>query len=113
MGRPLTEIDADQVYKLARLGCTNDEIGDFFGVTGETIRTRFLDDLAVARADQKISLRRRQWMLAKNSVPMAIHLGKVYLGQSDKIDVTSKGESLETRVIVLPDNGRDTPITAD
>ena len=89
MGRPKIEIDDGQVYKLARLGCTNEEIGEYFGVSDETIRVRFLDTLRVARADQKISLRRRQWALSKNSVPMAIHLGRVYLGQGGSVDADS------------------------
>lgn len=38
---------------------------------------------------------------------MLVHLGKTYLGQTDRLDLTSKGEALEQRVIILPDNGRD------
>ena len=95
MGRPLAVIDVEQVYKLARLGCTNQEIGDWFNVNGETIRVRFMDVLKLARSDQKISLRRKQHKTAmKGSVPMLIHLGKHYLGQTDspKPDETENPE---------------------
>lgn len=102
------EIPPDEVLKLAKLGCTNGEIGDFFGVSDETIRTRFLDVLALGRANQKISLRRYQWRSAKlGSVPMQIHLGKQYLGQSDKTDVTSGGRPVgdpEALLASLPGN---------
>jgi hypothetical protein len=88
------EIPPDEVLKLAKLGCTNGEIGDFFGVSDETIRTRFLDVLALGRANQKISLRRYQWKSAKSgSVPMQIHLGKQYLGQSEKVEHSGNGAS--------------------
>lgn len=91
MGRPRKDVDGDQVLKLARLGCTNGEIGDFFGVSDETIRIRFVDELSLGRADQKISLRRWQAKSAHaGSVPMLIHLGKQYLGQSDKAEVEQK-----------------------
>lgn len=94
MGRKLTPLDEEAVLKLARLGCTNGEIGAFFGVSDETIRVRFLDLLALGRADQKISLRRCQWKSARGgNVPMQIHLGKQYLGQSDKQELTGPGGS--------------------
>lgn len=92
MGATLKQIDETIVLKLAKLGCTNGEIGDFFGVSDESIRVRFLDTLALGRANQKISLRRLQWRSAKlGNVPMQIHLGKQYLGQSDKQEFHGPG----------------------
>lgn len=105
MGRPLKDIDGKQVYKLAALGCTNEEIGDFFGCSDETIRTRFLDILKVARADQKISLRRRQWALAQKSTPMAIHLGRVYLGQGGGVDADGLRQLLADALAPAHDPG--------
>jgi hypothetical protein len=105
VGRPKKEIDTETVYKLARLGCTNEEIGDWFGVSDETIRVRFLDDLKIARADQKISLRRRQWLLAQRSVPMAIHLGREYLGQGGGIDADSLRNMLAEALAAPHDPG--------
>lgn len=113
MARPTKweDIPTDEVLKLARLGCTNGEIGDFFGVSDETVRTRFLDILALGRANQRISLRRYQWKSARGgNVPMQIHLGKQYLGQSDKTDVTSGGKPVrdaEALIATLPTNVLD------
>lgn len=108
MGRPLKEIDAEEVYKLAKLGCTQVDIAEFFGCDEKTIRNRFSDDFRQGKEQGKISLRRYQWKRARaGSDPMLIHLGKTYLGQADRLDVTTKGEPLEGRVIILPDNGRD------
>ena len=92
MGRPKTDIDGEMVRKLAKLGCNQDEIADFFGVTQSVISERFRSDFHVGRAESKISLRRMQFKRAmQGSDRMLIHLGKVYLGQTDKLDVTSKG----------------------
>jgi hypothetical protein len=44
VGRPPTDIDADMVRKLANLGCNQDEIADFFGVTQSVICERFRSD---------------------------------------------------------------------
>jgi hypothetical protein len=41
MGRPATDIDGDTVRKLAKLGCTQNEIADFFGVSQSVISERF------------------------------------------------------------------------
>lgn len=97
MGRSLAPIDAELVYKLAKLGSTQEEIGEFFGVDQATISRRFSSEFALGRAACKISLRRWQIKRAHaGSDPMLIHLGKVYLGQTDKLDVTSNGEQVKT-----------------
>jgi hypothetical protein len=84
MGRPLKPIDAEQVYRLARLGCTQQEIADFFGCHPDTIRDRFSTELARARAAWKMSIRRAQTVRAirDRSDTMLIHLGKTELGQT-------------------------------
>jgi hypothetical protein len=91
MGRPAKDIDADQVRKLAKLGRTQEEIADFFGCAHSVISERFRQEFHSGRGESKIGLRRMQWTAARGgSVPMLIHLGKVYLGQTDRLDVTSK-----------------------
>lgn len=82
MGRPLKPIDAEQVYKLARLGCTQDEIGDYFGCVRSVISDRFRPEFELGRAASKMSLRRWQMKRAQaGSDAMLIHLGKHHLGQ--------------------------------
>jgi len=92
VGRPRKEIDAELVRKLAKIGSTQKDIAEFFDCSQSVISERFRSDFQLGSAQSKISLRRLQWKAARaGSVPMLIHLGKVYLGQTDKLDVTTKG----------------------
>ena len=94
MGRPAKDIDPEMVRKLAKLGCNQDEIADFFDTTQSVISERFRSDFQLGRAESKISLRRMQFKRAmQGSDRMLIHLGKVYLGQTDRLDVTTKGKA--------------------
>jgi hypothetical protein len=107
MGRPAKDIDAELVRKLAKLGCTQEEIADVFDCAHSVISERFRQEFHVGRGESKISLRRMQWKAARGgSVPMLIHLGKVHLGQTDRVDVTSKGKSTVV-YIEKADNPRD------
>ena len=82
----------DQVEKLASLMCTLSEIGDIIGCSHDTIQRNQLAqesyELGVAQA--KKSIRKTQFDIATklNSSIMAMWLGKVYLGQTDKIQNT-------------------------
>ncbi len=95
MGRPQTQIDQTQFEKLCALQCTLDEIAGFFNCSEDTIerwckrtyKKRFAEIFKEKRELGKISLRRMQWNLAKRSAPMAIFLGKNYLGQRDHKEV--------------------------
>ena len=94
MGRPLKPIDADEVYRLASIGCTQDEIAGFFGCSQSVISDRFRSEYDLGRSASKITLRKRQWNASKRSVPMMIHLGKQMLGQSDKVEAEVRSESV-------------------
>lgn len=71
--------------------CTKAEISSWFDCSEDTIerwcnrtyKQCFAVVLAQKRGKGKISLRRMQWKLAEKSAPMAIWLGKNYLGQRD------------------------------
>lgn len=96
MARPRKEINQIAFEKLCGLQCTEKEICDFFGVDDMTLarwckRTygkRFSEVFRMKRGAGKVSLRRTQWQLAEKSAAMAIFLGKQYLGQSDKQELT-------------------------
>ena len=87
------KIDPEIVRKLAALFCSFEEIGDFLGVSRETIRSRVreaspLYDPKIAAAykeglaSAKTTLRSIQFRIAQKGNPsMAIFLGKQYLGQ--------------------------------
>lgn len=92
MARPRTEINYDQLDKLLGLQCTLRECAFYFKCSEDTIeravkkdkKMTFNEYREIKRQSGLISLRRIQFHLAERSVPMAIFLGKNYLGQSDK-----------------------------
>lgn len=96
MGRPKKVINQKQFEEMCKYQCTRDEICAFLDVTGmtlnawcrETYGTTFSVVFKQKREDGKMSLRRKQWHLADKSASMAIFLGKNYLGQTDKQEVT-------------------------
>ena len=85
MARPKKyNLDTDQIKKLASLGCTNKEIGDFFGCSADLLEKRYSEFLTKGRAEQKLRLRQLQWKSAeKGNIVMQIWLGKQILGQSE------------------------------
>tara|TARA_R100000234_G_scaffold98455_1_gene66963 strand:+ start:9333 stop:9632 length:300 start_codon:yes stop_codon:yes gene_type:complete len=95
MARPKKHnIDTKQLQNLARLGCTNTEIADFFGCSENTIR-RYGEYLTKGRAECKMRLRQMQWKSAESgNVTMQIFLGKQVLGQSDTPDNSGMIEPL-------------------
>lgn len=93
MPRPRKEIDQKQFENLCGLQCTKAEICAFFELTDKTLerwckrtyKRGFSEVFREKRGLGKISLRRKQWHLADTSAPMAIFLGKQYLGQRDTV----------------------------
>ena len=92
-GRPKKEIDYTTVEKLANIQCTQDEIASFLGISTRTLQRdeQFMELFNRGRENGKMSLRRMQWKHAEKSVPMAIWLGKQYLGQRYKVEYTDDG----------------------
>ena len=116
MGRPKKVIDQKQFEAMCSIQCTLEEICAVFDVTDNTLNswcketygTTFSEVFKQKRGIGKASLRRRQWELAKNSVPMAIFLGKNWLGQTDKQETTVlEVEDLSTLAEML--KGDDNP----
>lgn len=94
-GRPPVEIDLEKVEALGRLQATKSEIAAFLGVDEKTLREREGVDEAIARGFEygKASLRRQQWLAAQGGdVRMLIWLGKQWLGQSDRINLTDESD---------------------
>ena len=118
-GRPLLNIKADEVVALAKLGATNIEIAEFFGCSDDTIVNRFSKNLIQGRAAKKIKLREYQWRAAEaGNVSMLIWLGKVYLGQKEKSEITMKGgmrvnkefEDMSTEELIKEAEKRGIPV---
>lgn len=102
-GRPPINFDKKQFIDLIALGCNQEEICWFF--RDETGKVANIDTLSrwckrefgvtfqeYSKQNSlmmlKIQLRRNQFELSKHSVPMAIFLGKNWLGQTDKVEQT-------------------------
>ena len=93
-GRPNTPIKKDEFEKLCAMQCTLEEIAGFFDCCDDTInnwcKDTYGDNFSGVFKNKstkgKISLRRTQFKLAEKSTPMAIFLGKQYLGQKDVIE---------------------------
>ena len=101
MPRKKLPIDYDAVEKLSKMFCTQEEIASFIGVS---IRTLQRDNKAMELYRKgidiaKMSLRRIQYQQAMDgNTTMAIWLGKQYLGQKDKNDITHSGAEVTIRI---------------
>jgi len=102
-GRPKVPIDEEQFKGLCRIQCTLTEIADWFKCSEDTIerwckrtyKLTFAEAYKIHAAPGRISLRRTQFKMAEHSVPMAIWLGKQYLGQKEVIEQTGDDASAE------------------
>ena len=84
VGRKLLDIDEEQVKKLAIIGASNREMGDWFGCDGDTIGRRFADVIAKAKASTYARLRKKQLDMALDGDrTMLVWLGKQMLKQTD------------------------------
>jgi AraC-like DNA-binding protein len=90
MARPKKIIDKTKVESLAAIFCTTEEIAEVLGCSKDTLERRFAASLKKGRQAAKASLRREQWAAAKKgSVPMLIWLGKQYLNQKDRHELSN------------------------
>ena len=116
-GRPRKEIDQRQFEEMCRIHCTLDEIAAICGCDSKTIETwckRTYDGLNFSDVYKRFSsvgnksLRRWQYEMAQSSVPMAIFLGKNWLGQTDKVETTQNDvEDLSVLAEMLNDDAED------
>jgi hypothetical protein len=84
VGRDKKVIPPQEVYKLAQMGCKNQEIADWFGLDENTLTYNFSVELLKGRESLKQSLRSAQLRLAlSGNATMLIWLGKNILGQSE------------------------------
>ncbi len=102
MGRPQSDIDPAVVENLAQYFCSRREIAAVVGCDPQTITNRFSAEYDKGREQGKTLLRQKQWeAVKKGNVAMMIWLGKQYLGQTDKSDVTTRDETPTPKVTEL------------
>ena len=98
-GRPKKEIDQRVFESLCGIQCTQTEVCAVLDCDDktltkwckETYNMSFSDVFAEKRKSGLVSLRRMQWKHAERNPAMAMFLGKNYLGQTDKQDITHAG----------------------
>jgi hypothetical protein len=119
-GRPRVPIDWDEFDACCGLQATLAEIADYFDCSEDTIENRvkeekgvtFSEYFAKKRGRGLLSLRRKQFQAAMaGDKTMLVFLGKAWLGQTDRTDITTGGQPLpsapaEVRVYRMPGNGR-------
>jgi hypothetical protein len=103
-GRPKIVIDYALAEKLAFIQCTVLEIAHMLNVNEKTLlkNKQFMELHKKGQENGKSSLRRLQWKSAEaGNVTAQIWLGKQYLGQRDKSELTGKdGQPLVPQPII-------------
>jgi hypothetical protein len=90
-GRKAVSIDLETLEKLCSMGCSDEELAGWFGVSVRTIQNRrtqrkFADVMRRGDARGRISIRRAQVrQVEAGNVPMIIWMGKNRLGQRDNV----------------------------
>lgn len=97
MPRERLTIKLRDVRRAAALRCTWGEVATFCNVSTSTLSKLRKEDPRIDEAyadglnEANISLRRNQQVLSQSNAPMAIHLGKQYLDQTDKKTIEHTG----------------------
>tara|TARA_R110002020_G_scaffold166393_1_gene354368 strand:+ start:1301 stop:1645 length:345 start_codon:yes stop_codon:yes gene_type:complete len=95
--KPFAKIDWEQADKMCGIHCTGEEIASILNVDYDTLNAAckrekgmgFSDYSDQKRSSGRASLRRRQYGIAMDgNSTMLIWLGKNWLGQTDKSEVT-------------------------
>jgi hypothetical protein len=83
-GKNRKVVPPDEVYKLAALGCSMEEMCEWFQINRETLKYNFSEYITKGQAELKQRLRRAQIKTALDgNATLLIWLGKNILGQSD------------------------------
>ena len=114
-GRPKLKLNATGlrvIEALASVQCTHDEIAACLGTTKDTLYAKHNQDAfstAYKKGTEngKMSLRRMQFELAKNSAAMAIWLGKQMLNQKDEPESTGDNEKVSVVINLADTSGTD------
>jgi|TARA_R110000868_G_scaffold141154_2_gene357410 hypothetical protein len=87
MARPIKPINAEQVERMASVGCTVEEIALVMECNKKTLERRFVAVLEKGRARLRSGLRHKQVQMAlAGDKTMLVWLGKQLLGQRDRMD---------------------------
>lgn len=102
VGRNNIPVPMDEVEMMAKIGCTDREIAEHFGIKEDTLRRNFADFLIKGRSELKQRLRQAQLRVAFEGNPtLLIFLGKVILQQNEN------GGSADIRALPWTDDEDD------
>jgi hypothetical protein len=92
-------VDYKLLKSLCALQCTDEEMASVLGIGHATFERRkkkdelFQQAYEEGKAEGRVSLRRQQYQAANaGNITMQIWLGKQFLGQTDKADLSSGGK---------------------
>lgn len=95
VGRDQKVIPPEEVFKLAQIGCKDNEIAAWFGIDSNTLRYNFSTELETGLESLKQSLRRAQIKLAlTGNATMLIWLGKQILNQQEQPHLHTESEQI-------------------
>lgn len=92
-----TQQDIAHVFKICRQTLSI-RVQEHYGEPWEEVYDRFC-------ATGRCSLRRNQFVLSAKNAAMAIHLGKIWLGQKEVVVNETKAVTTQKAIIEGPDNG--------
>ena len=109
-GRPKIEIEFKVVAGMCGVWATEKEIADYFKCSISTLKRRCHEETGDSferfykknNSNGTISLRRAQYKFALAGNPgLLIWLGKQYLGQKDKQEITDETRAVPTKVEIM------------
>ncbi len=113
-GRPRIEMTEEMYGKITGIStmqCPDEEVAAFLGMSYSTFKRRKAEDPRLVEAIEsgrdhgRQALRAAQWSKAiDGNVTMMIWLGKQYLGQSDKTDLTSGDRPFDFTIAINGEN---------
>lgn len=109
-------IDFKELQRLCYMQCTEQEIGDWFHCSIDTVALRIREKFSISfpeyfekhRVGGLISLRRNMFKLSENHPSMAIFLAKNWLGMKEAHEITGAGgDPIKTEIIVSSDTAKN------
>jgi hypothetical protein len=103
IGRPKKVIDFEALERLCMIQCTGEEIADYFNINYDTLdriikdeyNMSFSEYFAKNKGKGRMSLRRAQYTAAmKGNTTMLVWLGKNWLSQTDKQEISHQGDNI-------------------
>jgi len=108
---PPQQLPENQIVMLASIGCTNEEIAAFLGVSADTITRNFAEAITKGKLQGHVSIKRKLYALAtgdfgkdqkpaKPNLGALIWFGKQFMGWKDEV-IHTPSEELKDQIKVV------------